>query len=242
MNEPAIHKTYVIRDLLQIPCEERGEGWLGSFHDNIVDAVMMGAEETVTGSDGFPYAALCLPPKGEDFETYSVGFLLDHCTNEGAGIAVFTDWEEEPSAVFSYGDLWSLRAHVHFYGDPMDVEQARADEPTCEAEEAPGDLETILMGKPSESYFPNWARRVIGRYMQRTMRIREPQALLMLNANTHPQRNLVFNIWPEQFSGEDAYEQALCDLEWYLPHCKGLAVVERDFVVPDAMVGLLPGE
>jgi hypothetical protein len=242
MTDPAIHKTYVIRDLLRTPCDERGEGWLGAFHDSIVDAAMMAADDTVIGSDGFPYLALCLPEDGDDFVPHSIGSELDRCTNEGAGIAVFTDWEEEPNVVFSYGDLWSLRAHGHFYGDPVDAEQAEIDGLPDDTHSASDDLENVMMGKPSEEYFPNWARQVIGRYMQKAMRIRDPQALLMLSVNAHPQRNLVFNIWPDLFPDEEAYEQALCDLEWYLPHSKGLAVVSRDYVVPEAMVGLLPGE
>jgi hypothetical protein len=140
-------KTDQVVKLLATPRDQRDDAWQDAFMEAIVDASMATTpEQVIQGPDGFGYFVLRQPPVGESFSAFCVSHVLEMCTDRGLGIVI------EPSGssaewVFTYGDLFSLRAYGSFHGDPTDTA----------GPSVAGVLEKetqVMVGAPSEQLLP----------------------------------------------------------------------------------------
>ncbi len=200
-----LDKTHLVDRLLA--SSERSEGWRAAFYGAVVEASLCTKEEQViVGPDGFPYFALYSPERQKAFDSCCVAQILEHCTERGLGIAINPD-KPQPDWVFNYGSLWSLRSNGVFEM-PIGVAQAAAER-------------EIMVGQPSDDFFPDWARVVLRGYLQRAG-IAEPQALLLVDPSLWPPEALVFSVFPDDFPTPAAYEEVMHRLGWYLPNDHGI--------------------
>jgi hypothetical protein len=229
-----VAKTDVVMKLFETPRDARDDGWRARFLDAIVDASMAAPERQVMqGPDGFPYFVLERPPIGQAFTPFCVSHVLEHCTDRGFGIVV-DPTERGPEWVFTYGDLFGLRAYGSFEGDPADRNAPRAPA-------GPDVLQKdtqVMIGAPSDAILPPWARPVIAAFIKQAANVAEPRVLLMMESGS-PTRNLVFNIHPENFPSRAAFERVMNALGWFMPANRACVAVSQSAGFADAFVPLV---
>jgi hypothetical protein len=228
-------KTDQVVRLLATPREQRDDGWQKAFLEGIVDASMATTpQQVMSGPDGFAYFVLTRPPVAQAFTPFCVSHVLETCTERGLGIVI------EPSGraaewVFTYGDLFSLRAYGTFLGDPADRGEAGAPSPGVLGKDT-----QVMVGAPSDGLLPSWARRVLASFLKQVAHVSEPGALVLVEPSRSPGRNLVFNVFPEDFPSPEEYQKVLNALGWFLPPRRSVlgmsrtAGLERSFVPLDA--------
>jgi hypothetical protein len=207
-----LNKTNEVHALFATPRDARDGAWKTAFFEAIVDAAMISKDEQVVrGPDGFPYFVLTRPPPAQHFSPLSLSHILGHCTSSGIGI-VIEPAENSAEWVFSYGDLFSLRAYGTFEGDPVDREADAA--PNADVVKT---NRQIMIGAPSEEFLPTWARRVIAQFLKSAAKIENPSVCVMVDASRTPSRNLVFNVHPEDFPSHENFERVMSMISWFLP-------------------------
>jgi hypothetical protein len=229
-----LEKTNAVVTLMTTPRDLRDDAWRAAFLEAIVDASMASkTEQVVRGPDGFPYFVLVKPPVAQAFTPFCVSHILGHCTSSGIGI-VIEPTENEADWVFTYGDLFSLRAYGSFHGDPIDQEESAA-APKIEVLEQD---RNVMTGSPSEEFLPAWARRVIAGFLKSAAKIESPGVLVMVDPSRAPARNLVFNIHPEDFSSHDEFQQIMNAIGWFLPVKRSCVAVSRKTFEPSDFIPL----
>lgn len=232
MTQFDLAKTDVLIKLFATPREARDDAWRASFFEAVVDASMASRESQVLhGPDGFPYFVLDRPPVGRPFTPFCVSNVLEHCTEQGLGIVV--DPDHGPEWVFTYGDLFSLRAYGSFEGDPVDREA-----PQGPATEVLSSGTQVMIGAPSEQMLPSWARRVVGSFLKHAAHVAEPRVLLMVAASRAQTRNLVFNLHPEDFPSQADFQRVMNALGWFMPRNRSVVATSRASFPVDAFVPL----
>lgn len=226
-------KTDVLLKLFETPREARDDAWRSAFLDAVVDASMASTENQVMrGPDGFPYFVLQRPPIGAAFTPFCVSDILDHCTEQGIGIVV-EPTERGPQWVFSYGDLFSLRAYGSFDGDPADRDAPRGPAVEVLEKDTP-----VMIGAPNEEMLPAWARRVLASFLKQAVQVDEPRVLVMVEPSRVPARNLVFNIHPEEFPSQAEFGRVMNALGWFLPPNRSLIATSRTSSLTSSFVPL----
>jgi hypothetical protein len=219
-----LSKTQRLHELaLQSPRDE-------SFAEDFLAAVPHAsltapAPQALQGPDGFPYFRLALPKPGEAFEAFSVAHVAEHCTKAGLGAIVLgsVDDASAPLWVFSYGDLCSWRQFGDFHGDPLDV-GAR---PQTEVLEA---ARQVMVGSPSEEFFPSYARAIVGRYLASVGVPRPPEVKLVMDPARNT-RQLMLNYALEDFPDRARLNAIMRRLSWFLP--RGRTVLLRVAALAD---------
>lgn len=207
-----LEATAVVEDLLGVEPRRRNAEWLRALHAVVADAALAGCEPQLTqGPDGFGYFALQLPPPGPLEEPYTVRHVLEPCTVGGFG-CVILDHEGEAAWVFSYGELWSLRAKGHF-----DTPSPGDDSGPVTVE----DDEEVVISVPDEVVLPDWARRVL-RIAIGHLDVAVPRVALVVRPGRVPERTLVLG--PLGHVAPDDRHH----LTWYLPRHLGLIYDEDD--------------
>lgn len=223
-----------LRELFEVPRETRDESWQTRFDEAVLRAPFV-AGEVMQGPDGFAYRILASAKAGEDAEKLtSVPAVAEDATENGYGIVLDPDEQGAPAWVFHYGQLWSLREYESLHGDPEDEPGDGGGAERIEKERQ------IMVGQPSEHMFPVWARRIVDLYLRRVVGIAEPKVLIMVDPEARPSRNLVFNLHPEDFPDQAAFQMALQSLMWFLPPNRGVVAVSRDAGFDDAFAALAP--
>jgi len=233
MAEFDLLKTDTLLKLFETPREARDDAWRSAFFDAIVDASMASTENQVMqGPDGFPYFVLQRPPIGTAFTPFCVSHILDHCTEQGLGIVV-EPTERGPEWVFTYGDLFSLRAYGTFEGDPADHDAPRGPAREVLEKDTP-----VMIGSPNEEMLPAWARRVLASFLKQAAHVDDPRVLVMVEPSRVPARNLVFNIHPEDFPSQADFERIMNVLGWFMPPNRSVIAVSRTSSLADAFLPL----
>jgi hypothetical protein len=228
-----LQKTNEVLALLATTRELRDDAWRQAFLAAIIDASLASkSEQVVRGPDGFPYFVLVRPPVAESFTPFCVSHILSHCTSSGIGIVV------EPSDgaaewVFSYGDLFSLRAYGTFEGDPVD----REGDAGPKVEVVPAGRQ-VMIGAPSEEFLPAWARRVIAGFLKSAAKIENPAVCVMVDPTRAPSRNLVFNIHPQDFASHEDFERIMNAISWFLPAKRSCVAMSRGTLSPADFIPL----
>jgi hypothetical protein len=213
-------KIPVLRKLFGIPAVQRGDSWLQQFHAAIPDASMVNpAPKIFYGPDQFPYFHLQTPREGESVEAFCLINLLEYLTTHGLGAAINpSNGGQQAEWVFSYGDMLSFRMFGAFKLQPD------------AAERNPGQMqagEQVLVAAPSQDLLPVYARQVLGRFMKESLGVPKPGVLLLSRANPLSQQ-LIFSIFPEDFSDPTHFQGALRSLRWFLPRHYVLDAISRE--------------
>jgi hypothetical protein len=229
MSKFDLNKTQELYELFKTPREQRNDGWKERFYGAVVDASMATTpQQVLRGPDGFPYFVLNLPPAGEPFETFCVSHVLDICLNNGFGIVV--EPGTVPQWVFTYGNLWSLKEFGEF-------EIARGARPAKEdgassgrdtAAVAAGKLQPVLVGQPSSTLFPPYARKTIRNFLVESAGKESARVLLLNDVREEPQQALVFSVFVEDFSDPRDFEKIMYRLTWFFPSHYRLATLAKD--------------
>jgi len=220
-----MNKTNELVALFRINHAKRDAKWRDAFYNAIVDASMVtGSKQVITAPDGFPYFVLQTPEPNTQIEPFCVSHILDHCLDNGLGI-VINPFQEKPDWVFRYGTLWHLKATGNLKED-YEAEQKNKEKTITIP---PGS--EMLVGVPSESFFPSFARNTIRSFMKKmpVFKKKEPKVLLLVvedkGSKTH---NLVFNIFPTEVASQAEFEYLLDYLLWYIPKKYAVIAINSD--------------
>ncbi len=225
-------KTEAVLNLLASPGEARDDAWGAAFQANVLEASFASPpQQLLDGPDGFPYFALMTPPTATPFTAFSVAHVLEHCTSKGCGI-VINPAAQPPSWVFSYGDLWSLRAYGRLDGDPSD------ELPLGQSGAQPAPAGEILVGAPSEAFLPTWARAVLRSYLQQAVGLADPRVCLVIHPALRPTRSLVFNLFVDGPPLRMPFQEVLSRLSWFLPSRRGLLAFNQATLAPESFLAL----
>jgi hypothetical protein len=218
-----LEKTHAIVDLFTTPRDQRDEAWRRRFYAAIVDASMRAFDPQVSqGPDGFFYFSLALPEPGA-FTPFCLSHILDYVLDNGVGIAVFgsSGPPGEPEWVFTYGDLLSYSLYGDFDGDP--AERAHQHGPGGLAVETVKEKRKILVGSPSEQYYPKRAVAALGRFMRERLNVSEPEVNVIADPTDCPSLSLAINVRPADYGGDlEKLGTAMRYVRWYLPRTHGL--------------------
>lgn len=236
-SKPNVDNTAKLAELFAVPREERDKQWTDSFFSTLPLAALKTQEERVfNGPDGFLYFGLFMPEEQETFTAVCFEDVLEFCSKEGLGIAVFGTKLKEPEWVFNYGSIWSYQIHHNFYENPF----ANSPFDDNNEGEADGDAEdekrseSVLVASPSEEYLPLFVRAVILRDLEQ-QNVSEPALLVMTVPNEATY--LVFNVFPDDFD-EQHFEFIQQYLVWVLPQGYSIATVAADSDLNEHFIGL----
>ena len=193
-----------MESLLATVAEARDEAWRRRFYIAIATASLTpGEPDTFVGPDGFPYASLRLPPVGEAFPAWSIVQVAEWCTDTGCGVAVH-DRDGQTAWVFSYGNLWSLRALGTLDASPPgDTQRA----------ETLAEEEQVLVASPSEQVLPTWARPTLREHVE-ALGVTDPMVALVARPGRVPEHALALTL--------PADRSAAHRLTWVLPPHLGM--------------------
>ena len=228
-------KTQELAELFQVSRGERDKNWNKKFFDAVVDASLVcGQPQVEIGPDQMPYFHLGMP-NGE-FEPFSVSHILDAALQNTFGVCIFSDMQNSkfPEFIFSYGDLLSYKLYGSFDGDPADANTPASPGLTTEVLTEARD---ILVGQPSEEYFPAEARKALGDFIRQQMGFPEPKMCLIMDPQLKPSRNIAINIGIDDVGGnEDQLRDIFRYVSWFLPRNYGLMsvpdVIDKSALAP----------
>lgn len=209
MKECDITKVQVLLDLFAVSPDKRDDEWRNQFYANVVDASFRcETPQIITGPDGFPYFSLLSPKPLKKFESFCICNLVEAASRDGFGVVINrrtdgADW------VFSYGDLVTLRLTGGFQIP------STPSSPSQKVLTSPG--EKVLLGTPSETYLPTYARAVIRRFMQQSLKVENPGVFLMVRASDPVPNQLVFSFFREDYGSDEEYFNVMRWFSWFLP-------------------------
>jgi hypothetical protein len=207
-----LDKTRAVARLFTAP--EQDDAWREQFYAAIPDASLRAFDPQVEqGPDGFPYFHLAIPESGP-LTPFSISHVLDHCLESGFGAVIFPDSSRTaPAWVFTYGNLLSFKLYGHFDHDPAEpARAARSGSTVLEEEHA------LLVGAPSEAYFPACARRAMGAFFRNILRHPDPRIALVVDPKLDPPRHLMVNLSSGDYGGDgQKLGAAFRYLSWFVP-------------------------
>jgi hypothetical protein len=211
-----LEKTAALDRLFQIPRDRRDAAWIAAFYQAAPEASLAtGEQQLIKGPDGLPYFALYLPKPNAPFDSFCIAQVAENCLTHGVGCVINPD-KTPPDWVFTYGNLWSLHSYSTFDATPPAKPQAT---PTAGRQ--------VLMAAPSEQFLPAPARNVLKSYLQQ-VGVKEPQVLLISDAQATPTQSLAFSFYREDAQSDEQYHEVLNVLKaWFLPPHYGLVALPK---------------
>lgn len=95
-------------------------------------------------------------------------------------------------------------------------------------QEARSQGDKVLIAQPSETFLPEYARKVIRNYLKKMMGVAEPGVFLLSRPGISPAQELVFSVFRENFASQEIFQGAMGALRWFLPRHYGLVSVPKD--------------
>jgi hypothetical protein len=232
-----LNQTRELFRLLAVPNANRDEAWRKDFFSAAVNASMVtDPEQVMIGPDGFPYFKLRLPEPGKEITPFCISHILDFCLENGIGVSI-NPHQDGADWVFRYSDLWNLKAKGSLQviesetSDDEDLRKTVAESSGSQLEvRTPKSNREVFIGAPSQELLPNFARESIKGFLKRLQIYsdRSPLCFLLVDPNVKPERSLVFNFFPEDFSDVAEYHQVMHLLSWYIPSWIGLIGIEKN--------------
>ena len=224
-----LDKTQVISNLLLIPRAEKNAQWREKFLLNVIDAKFaMGDPQILTGPDGYNYLHLLSPGIVNKRSDVVLKNWVDELVDKGIGVAI--NPQQNPDWVFTCGDILNYKLSAEFYTATPDF--------NLEKEEIIQKEEEVLVGQPSEIYFPSQARRSIKNFLT-NLGIYSPRILLL--ARTKPEgmlQELAFDITREDFEQDKDFDYAMQSVSWFLPSHYTVISLSKDSNLRDAFMPL----
>lgn len=215
-------KTKELSELCDIAPAARDAEWGKRFFAAFPEAVFKSRDpQVLRGPDGFPYFVLEVPESGESFQGVRAKDVLAHCVAMGFGI-VLNPEEEPPDFVFPYGALWPFHARGDFYPPPVVPLESGAKEQKLE------ERREVMIGQPSEDFFPAVARRAVATFLKYALGVDTPSCFVLVDPKQRPERSLVFNVFPSQFPSKEHFFGALRALGWFFPNDYVATAIDKD--------------
>lgn len=216
-----LNKTGIMYSLFKVPFEQRDEIWRQNFFNNVPEASFRSSNpQVMRGPDGFPYFTLLLPEPGKPFQCFVLKNMKDDfLLKQGLGVVIepgASGGNERPQWVFSYGDILGFHLKGNF--SPF---VTAPEAPPGYSKETIEKEEQIMVGQPSESFFPAVARQVIRKFLE-AQEIKDPHVLLMQrDVGGKPSQQLAFDFDPQKLGSDEKVRAVMTWLSWFLP--RGLA-------------------
>jgi hypothetical protein len=197
------------------------ELYLRQFSSNDVSAAPIPDNLKITGPDGFPYmAANMLGEAGKREERRSltaenplIGNLVQSLLNEGCGLALWRPGEKEPTWVYKYRDILSLKVFNSLRPLPEFDETLYGD--TLDKPLPAGSR--MVTARPSGEIFPAYARQVLMQRIAATSNNVQIDPLLVEYPEVDTLRRFKLNVSPHDLDAatrNDVGRQA----NWCLPY------------------------
>lgn len=218
-----LEKTQALADLFKTPKDARDGDWMKSFYANVADASFASVSpQVMTGPDGFPYFVLNIPESGKEFQCFVITHMLKDLIQMGVGV-VIEPGEGRPQWVFSYGDLLGLLIKGDF--EPFKNEFSA---PPGFSSEVVENREQVLIGAPSEAFYPKAGREVLKRFIE-AQGVSDPKLLLMdRKKGDNLQRELVFDLDDKKAGSHEKARALLGWISWFLPRGYGYCAVNHE--------------
>ncbi len=248
-------RTRALADLLAIPRGRRDAAWTGRFFDAAWNACLVVAQPAViTGSDGFPYVRLNLPPAGR-FKPAAIANLAAICLERATGIAVFATASDPVDAaqyVLPVGMLDSLTRFDTWLGDPLDRQDMAAGMEAGPREEGCGrtvvlrEAHEVMLGTPSVQYLPIYSARALLNHMRHVWGIGDPRVRLLVDPALRPTRNLVVGRKRSELPADARWDILCPRMLWYLPQGRSIMPMPEiwrleDMIPLEQLAGQAPG-
>ncbi|MCW5588171.1 MAG: hypothetical protein KIT27_00775 [Legionellales bacterium] len=206
-----LRKTNIIYQLCQIPVARRDEAWSQHFLTHVAAASFRcGEPQVITGPDGFPYFQLLLPEPGKHFECFVIEKMVDDfLLANGLGI-VINPSGDQPDWVFTYGDILNFKLNKEFYS-PHELFNIKNHD-----EVFPSGTH-LVVGEPAQSVLPDVTRNILREFFKGNGILSPKVSLIMEKTHDGIQKDLAFNITPQDFKNEPEFRQFLQALGWYFP-------------------------
>lgn len=207
--------------LFRTPRPSRDPRWIARFHAIVADAPLMAiAPDVQQGPDGFPYRQFDLPP-GRGGQVTTLRASLASILDAGQGAVIYGRDTAAPEWVFTFGELLAFDLYGNFEGSPEDAPSHGGNiKVTVQAKTQ------MLIGSPSEAYFPARARKALGAYLMQRIAAGSgwrPGIAVVVLPMLQPQRNLMLNFGIQEMRGdEEALAAAMTFIRWFLPPRHGL--------------------
>ncbi len=191
-----------MKDLLEVPLDERDETWELNFFKRIADVQFEFLKDSpIEGPDGMPYLAVRVVDDGEPADK-----VLDWLGEKGVGLAINPD-KETPDYVFSYGMIWNFLANGEFITAQDDGPRGGK-----EVEFSPG--QEMLAGTPSESYLPPHVRGLFKEFLSQ-QGIHQPRVVMLSQDSKN--YDLVFSLESLGNPPQEEWQGALEGFSWFFP-------------------------
>ena len=212
----------LINELLQTPDANRDDRWREGFFENVIDAsFQMKEPPVIQGPDGFPYLALHSPDPYKGFEAFCICNLIEYVNTDGFGI-VINPGLKDPGWVFTYGELLTYRMFGVFEVKTGKEQRQSFEKHALEREEQ------VLIGQPSEEFLPGVARVAIKRFLKEGFGVSDLGVFLMFRKEDNPPSQLVFSLFPDDFSNEEEFAGVFRAISWFLPRHYPVVTLPRE--------------
>lgn len=207
--------------LFRTPRPAHDSRWIARFHAAVPDAPLMAmAPEIQQGPDGFLYRQFDLPP-GRGGQATTLRASLDSILDAGQGAVIYGRDTAAPEWVFTFGELLAFDLYGNFEGAPEDEPSHGGNiKVTVQAKTE------MLIGAPSEAYFPARARKALGAYLMERIAAGagwRPGIAVVVLPMLRPQRNLMLNFGIQEMRGdEEALAAEMTFVRWFLSPRHGL--------------------
>ena len=205
-----LQKTQILTDLFAIPREARDEIWQQNIIPHLAEASFRcGDPQLLTGPGGYPYFQLFLPEQNQPFQCYVLSHMVDDFLFERGWGVVINLRDNQPDWLLTYGDVVNYKINKEFYSAPQVAELPPSGVITKE--------EQVLVGQPSALFLPEQVRSAMRQFLQYHGHQDVKIVLLSRHTPQGPVQQLIFNLTPDQFENEEAYEAFSQSLGWFLP-------------------------
>lgn len=221
--------TQRVRELLEVPNEERGDAWYPEFFTALWNASieLPLSNNPFMGPDQFDYMRIDLPAGGS-FEPQSLSDLAEPCVHEGCGAALYArPTDGEPAYIIPMGVLESLLRYGEWRGEPAELTE-HSDLPI--AGPITFEIETrVELSPPDSEYLSENAAFALDRYLKDEWKMAEPRVQLMVSSDMCPARSLIINMPRSAFADEEEAQYFGQCVIWFLPPSRVIILLPEDW-------------
>lgn len=205
-----------MKDLLNIPKDERDESWDQDFLKIFPDSQLQFLSESpIEGPDGMPYLAV----KIVDRDGEPCGKVLDWLGEKGVGLAVNPDLEM-PDYVFSYGMIWNYLVNGEFL---TESEGQFSGEKDFELELG----QEMMAGTPSETYWPPHARALFKEFLGQQGILKARVVMLSQDGKSY---DLCFSHESLGLPPQEEWQGILEAFSWFFPMHYSFSILSENAI------------
>jgi hypothetical protein len=202
----------MLKKLLAVNHDKRDEKWVDEFLEIIGEAeVSLLSPDPQQGPDGFPYLMVSTDAGVEPFSD-----IVSWCAEKGIGIAL-NPQSETPDFVFTYGMLWNFALRGEFLSE--------ADERESEKQIRIQGEQQMFAGKPSENFWPPFARTIFKEFLVQQGLLKT--STILLSEEKEGPMDLAFSLESMGNPPEPEWDGILEAFSWFFPRHYSLALLSE---------------